>query len=286
VSSPTRPGTTVPDGSHGSGAPLTDEQLLRYSRQIFLPDVDETGQQRLAAARVLVLGLGGLGSPVATYLAGAGVGRLVLVDPDEVDVSNLHRQILHRSTTIGLAKTGSARLTLEALNPDVEIVTHEHRLSGAELLDVLGGVDLVVDGTDNFESRFELNRACVALGKPLVYGAVVGMEGQASVFRADRDDSPCYACLYPGFDEQAEAARPTSNWENCSGQGVLGPVAGIVGCIQATEALKVLLGIETGLAGRLLLIDARTMEFSWFQLSRNPHCKACGKPGKTPRSGG
>lgn len=255
---------------------LTDDQLLRYSRQIFLPDIDEAGQQRLAAARVLVLGLGGLGSPVATYLAGAGVGRLVLVDPDKVDVSNLHRQILHRSSTIGLAKTESARLALQALNPDVEIVTHPARLAGSELLDALRGVDLVVDGTDNFESRFELNRACVALRKPLVYGAVVGMEGQASVFRADRDDSPCYACLYPGFDEQAAAAPPISSWENCSGQGVLGPVAGLVGCIQATEALKLLLGIETRLVGRLLLIDARSMEFNWFQLARNPRCKVCG----------
>jgi len=255
---------------------LTDEQLLRYSRQIFLPEIDEAGQQRLAAARVLVLGLGGLGSPIATYLAGAGVGQLVLADPDTVDVSNLHRQILHRSDRIGLAKTESARLTLEALNPEVEVVTHPCRLSGDALERTLREVDLVVDGTDNFESRFELNRACVALGKPLVYAAVVGMEGQASVFRADRDDSPCYACLYPGFDEQLEATRPDSRWENCSGQGVLGPVAGLVGCIQATEALKLLLGIETRLVGRLLLIDARAMEFNWFQLARNPRCKVCG----------
>jgi adenylyltransferase/sulfurtransferase len=255
---------------------LTDEQLLRYSRQIFLPDIDEAGQQRLAASRVMVLGLGGLGSPVATYLAGAGVGQLVLVDPDTVDVSNLHRQILHRDTTIGLPKTESARRTLEALNPEVQIVTHACRLSADALQGALREVDLVVDGTDNFESRFELNRACVALGKPLIYGAVVGMEGQASVFRADREDSPCYACLYPGFDEQLEATQPESNWENCSGQGVLGPVAGLVGCIQATEALKLLLGIESRLVGRLLLIDARAMEFNWFQLKKNPHCKACG----------
>jgi molybdopterin/thiamine biosynthesis adenylyltransferase len=255
---------------------LTDEQLLRYSRQILLPEIDDAGQQRLARSRVMVLGLGGLGSPVATYLAGAGVGRLVLVDPDAVDVSNLHRQILHRSNTVGLAKTESARLTLQALNPDVDIVTHECRLSADALREALREVDLVVDGTDNFESRFELNRACVALGKPLVYGAVVGMEGQASVFRPDLDDSPCYACLYPGFDAQLEALRPASNWENCSGQGVLGPVAGLVGCIQATEALKILLGIETRLVGRLLLIDARAMEFNWFQLRKNPRCKACG----------
>jgi molybdopterin/thiamine biosynthesis adenylyltransferase len=255
---------------------LTDEQLLRYSRQIFLPEIDEAGQQRLAASRVMVLGLGGLGSPVATYLAAAGVGRLVLVDPDTVDVSNLHRQILHRSDTIGVAKTESARGTLEALNPEVEIVTHACRLSADALNDALRDVDLVVDGTDNFESRFELNRACVALRKPLVYGAVVGMEGQVSVFRADQDNSPCYACLYPGFDEQLETAQPGSNWENCSGQGVLGPVAGLIGCIQATEALKLLLGIDTRLVGRLLLVDARAMEFNWFELKKNPHCKVCG----------
>ena len=255
---------------------LTDEQLLRYSRQIFLPEIDEAGQRRLARSRILVVGLGGLGSPVATYLAGAGVGRLVLVDPDTVDVSNLHRQILHRNTSVGLAKTESARLTLQALNPDVDVATHQCRLSGDALLEVLRDVDLVVDGTDNFESRFELNRACIALRKPLIYGAVVGMEGQASVFRADLDDSPCYACLYPDLAEQPDAARPASGWENCTGQGVLGPVAGIVGCIQATEALKVLLGIETRLVGRLLLIDARAMEFTWFELRKNPRCKACG----------
>jgi adenylyltransferase/sulfurtransferase len=265
-------------GASAVAAALTDQQLLRYSRQIILPDIDEAGQQRLLQSRVLVLGLGGLGSPVSTYLAGAGVGQLVLVDPDTVEVSNLHRQILHRTTSIGIAKTESARASLEALNPEVEIITHTRRLSGDELLDAVRAADVVVDGTDNFESRFELNRACVALRTPLIYGAVVGMEGQASVFRADRDDSPCYACLYPDLAGQPEAGRPSSNWENCSGQGVLGPVAGIVGCIQASEALKVLLGIETGLFGRLLLVDARTMEFHWFQLKKSPNCEACGAP--------
>jgi adenylyltransferase/sulfurtransferase len=256
--------------------PLSDAQLLRYSRQIFLPEIDEAGQQTLARSRVLVLGLGGLGSPVATYLAGAGVGQLVLVDPDSVDVSNLHRQILHRSTGVGLAKTESARQSLAALNPEIDIVTRAERLCGQDLVDAVRGVDLVVDGTDNFESRFELNRVCVALRRPLVYGAVVGMEGQASVFRPDLDDSPCYACLYRDLEQQPEAQRPSSSWENCTGQGVLGPVAGIVGCIQATEALKLLLGIGTSLVGRLLLVDARSMEFHWFQLRRNADCKVCG----------
>jgi adenylyltransferase/sulfurtransferase len=259
-----------------SAPELTDGQLLRYSRQIFLPEIDEAGQQKLARSRVLLLGLGGLGSPVATYLAGAGVGRLVLVDPDKVDVSNLHRQILHRSTGVGLAKTESARQSLAALNPDTEIVTRAERLSGEDLVDAVSGVDLVVDGTDNFESRFELNRVCVALRRPLVYGAVVGMEGQTSVFRPDLDDSPCYACLYQDLEQHPDAAHPSSSWENCTGQGVLGPVAGIVGCIQATEALKLLLGIGTSLVGRLLLVDARSMEFHWFQLRKNASCKVCG----------
>jgi len=254
---------------------LDDHELLRYSRQIFLPEIDEAGQRKLAASRVMVLGLGGLGSPVATYLAGAGVGRLVLVDPDHVDLSNLHRQTLHRSTAVGLAKTESARQSLHALNPGIDIVTHQARLTGADLLAAVRGVDLVVDGTDNFESRFELNRACVALRRPLVYGAVVGLEGQASLFRADLDDSPCYACLHGGAESAADAARPASAWENCTGQGVLGPVAGIVGCIQATEALKLLLGIGTSLVGRLLLVDARAMEFHWFELRKDPGCRVC-----------
>jgi adenylyltransferase/sulfurtransferase len=270
----------------GAAAPLAGEQLKRYSRQLVLPEVDEAGQHRLARSRVLVLGLGGLGSPVATYLAAAGVGQLVLVDPDRVEISNLHRQILHRSASVGMAKTRSARTTLEALNPDVEIVTHACRLTGNDLVDVVRAADLVVDGTDNFESRFELNRACVALRKPLVYGAVVGFEGQASVFRADRDGSPCYACLYQELDGETGSARPASSWENCSGQGVLGPVAGIVGCIQATEALKVLLGMDTGLAGRLLLVDARSMEFHWFALKKNPRCAACGPPDGAARPAG
>lgn len=263
-------------GDDPAGTPtLSDQQLLRYSRQIFLPEIDEAGQQKLAASRVMVLGLGGLGSPVATYLAGAGVGQLVLVDPDNVDLSNLHRQILHRSTAVGLAKTESAQQSLHALNPGIDIVTHQARLAGGDLLEAVRGVDLVVDGTDNFESRFELNRACVALRRPLVYGAVVGMEGQASVFRADLDDSPCYACLYGGAESAADAARPASAWENCTGQGVLGPVAGIIGCIQATEALKLLLGIGTSLVGRLLLVDARAMEFHWFELRKDPGCRVC-----------
>jgi len=257
---------------------LTDEQLLRYSRQIVLPSVDVAGQQRLAGASALVAGLGGLGSPIVAYLAAAGIGRLVLTDPDTVDLSNLHRQILHRTGTVGMTKPASARRFIEALNPDVEVVVHERRLTDDALLDAVGSVDVVTDCTDNFASRFALNAACVARRKPLVYGAVIGMEGQASVFRADRDDSPCYACLYPDVTGHPDGAAPASNWENCSSQGVLGPVAGLVGCIQATEALKVLLGLETGLMGKLLLIDAHGMDFHSFRVRKNPACPACGRP--------
>jgi len=198
-----------------------------------------------------------------------------LVDPDTVEVSNLHRQTLHRSAGIGLPKAESARQSLEALNPEIEIVGYVGRLTGMQLIHAVRCADLVVDCTDNFESRFELNRACVAERRPLVYGAVVGMEGQASLFRADLEGSPCYSCLYRDLEGQPDAMRPASSWENCSAQGVLGPVAGVVGCIQATEALKLLLGIDAGLQGRLLLVDARTMEFHWFEVRKDPGCKVC-----------
>ena len=258
---------------------LDDAALLRYSRQIFLPEIDEAGQRRLATARVLLLGLGGLGSPVALYLAGAGVGHLDLADPDDVDVSNLHRQVLHRTGSVGRAKTASAREALLALNPEVQVTTHATRLAGEALRQATRRASVVVDATDNFASRFEINRACVETRTPLVYGAVVGLEGQASLFRNDRDDSPCYACLHPELEGRPEAERPASGWENCSGQGVLGPVAGLVGCIQATETLKLLLGIGESLAGRLLLVDARHMQFHWFELKKHPQCPACGPRG-------
>jgi adenylyltransferase/sulfurtransferase len=257
--------------------PLTDPQLMRYSRQIFLPEIDEAGQQRLAASRVLLLGLGGLGSPVALYLAGAGIGHLEIADPDVVDVSNLHRQVLHRTESVGLAKTQSARQALAALNPEVQLTTHAMRLAGTALREATRRADVVVDATDNFASRFEVNRACVETRTPLVYGAVIGLEGQASVFRSDLDDGPCYACLHPELEGTPEAERPASGWENCSGQGVLGPVAGLVGCIQATETLKLLLGIGETLAGRLLLVDARHMHFHWFELKRHARCPTCGR---------
>lgn len=255
---------------------LNDEQLLRYSRQILLPDVDLEGQQRLAGSRVLILGMGGLGSPVAMYLAGAGVGQLVLVDPDTVETSNLHRQLLHNTATLGQPKVDSARAALAARNPDPEIITFAHKLDDMALREQVQLADVVVDGSDNFACRVAVNQVCVDTRTPLVYGAVVGLEGQASVFRADLEDSPCYNCLYSDLDQTIEGEHQRSAFENCSGQGVLGPVAGIVGCIQATETLKILLGLGDTLQGRLLLLDARSMNFRSFRLARDPSCKVCG----------
>lgn len=259
-----------------SSVDLNDQQLLRYSRQILLSDIDLEGQQKLAESRVLVLGMGGLGSPVATYLAGAGVGQLVLVDPDVVEISNLHRQFLHSTLTLGESKVESALQTLSARNPDVDYLVFDKKLDETDLLEQIKLADVVVDGTDNFATRVMVNKACVATGTPLVYGAVVGLEGQASVFRADREDSPCYNCLYADLDKARPEDSPRSSFENCSGQGVLGPVAGIIGCIQATEAIKVLLELGDSLQGRLLMLDARSMDFRSFVLKRNPECSVCG----------
>lgn len=253
---------------------FNDQQLLRYSRQILLPEVDLAGQQRLAGSRVLVLGMGGLGSPVALYLAGAGVGHLVLVDPDTVDLSNLHRQLLHSTHGLGQDKVASAARALARRNPDVTLTCLDHALGPEELAGQVGLADVVIDCSDNFATRVAVNRACVAAGTPLVYGAVVGLEGQASLFRPDREESPCYNCLYTDLGPDTNA--PGSAFENCAGQGVLGPVAGLVGCIQATEALKVLLGLGDTLQGRLLMVDARAMAFRSFRLQRDPACSVCG----------
>jgi adenylyltransferase/sulfurtransferase len=255
---------------------LNDEQLLRYSRQIFLPEIDVEGQQRLLNSKVMVLGLGGLGSPISMYLATSGVGQLVVVDPDQVELSNLQRQIVHTSGTLGMEKVDSAKKMLNALNSDVEIVTHNRKLSEAELVGEARDVDVVVDGTDNFDARFAINRACHAAGTPLVSGAVVRMEGQVSVYRFDQPGGPCYNCLYQEVAESPEGQRQQSSWQNCSETGVLGSVAGIIGCIQATEVVKLLLGIGETLGGRLLLLDARTMEWNTVRLKKDPKCGVCG----------
>jgi adenylyltransferase/sulfurtransferase len=245
---------------------LNDEQLLRYSRQIMLPAVDVAGQQRLLDSRVLVIGAGGLGSPVAIYLAAAGVGQLVLVDFDTVDLTNLQRQILHGSHDLGRPKVESARDTLRALNPEVKVEAINARLEGAALLAEVARADVVVDASDNFATRFAVNDACVAARKPLVSGAAIRMEGQVTVFHNERPESPCYRCLYR---DEGELTR------TCSENGVLSPVVGIIGSIQATEVLKVLLGIGDTLDGRLLLLDALTMEWRSMRLRKDPACR-CG----------
>ena len=242
----------------------------RYSRHLRLPEVGLQGQQRLAEARVLMVGAGGLGSPAAFYLAAAGVGTLRLVDDDVVDRSNLQRQILHTEATIGAAKVHSAAARLAALNPRTRVEPIRERVTAANVEALLDGVDLVLDGADNFPVRYLLNDACVKLGKPLVYGAVHRFEGQVSVFDAGRQRgaAPCYRCLFP--EPPPPEAAP-----NCAEAGVLGVLPGIIGLLQATEAIKLLLGIGTSLQGRLLQFDALGMRFRELRLAPDPHCPVC-----------
>ncbi len=244
---------------------MTNDQLLRYSRQTLLPGFGIEGQERLLASSVLVVGLGGLGSPVAMYLAAAGVGRLLLADFDAVDLSNLQRQILHTSERIGMPKADSARIALQALNPEVELVSVKCSLTADLIPDLLSEVDLVVDGSDNFATRFAVNAACVAARVPLVSGAAIRMEGQVSAFSGQPGD-PCYRCLYPSHG---------SVEETCSAHGVLAPLVGIIGSVQATEALKILVGLGTPLFGRLLLLDGSKMEWRSLRLPVDPACPVC-----------
>ena len=245
---------------------MTDDELLRYSRQILLPDFDIAGQERLRRSRALIVGLGGLGSPVAMYLAAAGVGRLTLVDFDTVDLSNLQRQIVHRTADIGRLKVESARDTLLALNPSVEVATLPQALDEAELREQVHRADLVVDACDNLPARLAINAACVQAGVPLVSGAAIRLEGQVLVWRPGGEGA-CYRCLYRDAD-----AAP----ETCAQSGVLAPVVGIVGAIQALEAIKVLTGLGETLAGRLLLLDAKRMEWRTLRVRRDPACPVCG----------
>ena len=245
---------------------LSDTQLLRYSRQIMLADVDIDGQERWLASKVLIIGLGGLGSPVALYLAAAGVGELVLVDDDQVDLSNLQRQIVHTTARIGMNKVDSAAQMLRDVNPDIKIVTRAERLDEAALQALVAQVDLVLDCTDNFSTRFAVNRACVDHQKPLVSGAAIRMEGQIAVFQPGVEGSPCYQCLYTEGDDETLT---------CSESGVLSPLVGIIGSMQALEALKVLANIGTSLTGRLLLLDAKHMEWRSLKLKADPTCPVC-----------
>jgi len=250
---------------------LTDDDLVRYSRHIILPEVGIEGQRRLKAARVLCVGTGGLGSPLALYLAAAGIGTLGLVDFDVVDASNLQRQIIHTTADIGRKKIDSAAEKLTALNPELRVVKHETLLSSANALDILKDYDVVADGTDNFPTRYLVNDACVLLGIPNAYGSIYRFEGQASVFSAP--DAPCYRCLYP-------EPPPPGLVPSCAEGGVLGILPGLVGVIQATEVIKLILGIGETLAGRLLLVDALNMRFRQLKLRKNPDCPICG-PNRT-----
>jgi molybdopterin-synthase adenylyltransferase len=246
---------------------MNDNQLLRYSRQIMLPQVDMAGQQKLLNSRVLIIGAGGLGSPAAMYLAAAGVGHLVIYDDDEVDISNLQRQIAHHTPDIGMDKVISTQQTLKSLNPEVKVTAVKQRLSGETLEIEVGNADVVLDCTDNFTTRFAINAACVKHKTPLVSGAAIRFEGQVSVFTAGKNDSPCYNCLYQSDGEELQ---------NCATNGVIAPITGIVGSIQALETLKLLMEIGETLTGRLLLLDGLTMEWHMMRLKKNPHCPTCG----------
>lgn len=233
-----------------------------------LPQIDVEGQQKLLAAKVLIIGAGGLGSPASIYLAAAGVGNLAIFDHDDVDLSNLQRQIAHHTDDIGTAKVISTRQTLSRLNPDVNVRAVKLRLSGAELAEEVEAADVVLDCSDNFATRFAINQACVKHSTPLVSGAAIRFEGQVVVFTPGRGSSPCYSCLY-----RMDGDEPL----NCATNGVVAPVTGIIGAIQAMEAMKLIIGIGETLTGRLLLLDGLTMEFHTMRLRKNPKCPACGK---------
>lgn len=246
---------------------MKEAELARYSRHILLPEIDIEGQEMLSQSRVLVVGLGGLGSPVAVYLAASGVGTLALFDPDQVDFTNLQRQILHATPDIGRDKTTSAVEKLTTLNPDIRLLATSCRLQGDRLKNEVRLANAVVDCSDNFLTRFELNAACVAARVPLISGSAGRMRGQVGVFRTDRAPSPCYQCLYAPTADQEE--------DNCASNGVFAPLTGIVGSIQAAETLKVLLALEEGLQGQLLQIDALAMRFRIARIRRDSTCPVC-----------
>ncbi len=246
---------------------MNDEQLLRYSRQIMLPEIDISGQEKLLAARVVVVGIGGLGSPVVLYLAAAGVGQLVLVDHDRVDLSNLQRQIVHKTTSLNERKVISAARSIAEINPDIDVDTIDHQLVDDELLDTVGRCDVVLDATDNFEARYAINDACWRSGVPLVSGAAIRWEGQVAVFDPRSETSPCYRCLYQEGDDEAL---------NCAENGVAAPLVGIIGTCQAMEAIKLVTGIGEPLTGSVLYFDGKAMEWRKLGLSKDPQCLTCG----------
>jgi molybdopterin-synthase adenylyltransferase len=248
---------------------MNDQQLLRYSRHILLPEIGIDGQDKLLASHALIVGVGGLGSPAAMYLASSGVGKLTLCDDDTVDLTNLQRQLLHRTSTIGLAKVFSAKQALSDINPEVEVLAHPLRIAGQQLMELVTQADVVLDCSDNFATRYQLNRACLAQGKPLVSGAATRFDGQVCVFDFRHSDSPCYNCLYPEHHD-AEETR-------CAVMGVFAPLVGVIGALQSAEALKLLLNIGTPLCGKLLLIDILNMEIRSAKLVKDAACPVCGK---------
>jgi len=245
---------------------VDDQQLLRYSRHILLDEIGIEGQELLRASQMLVIGAGGLGSPVAFYLAAAGVGRITLVDGDTVDLTNLQRQILHTAQRIGTLKVESGRTTLAAINPEVDVVAHSERVGAEELDRLVAASSVVLDCSDNFSTRHAINRACVAHRRPLVSGATIRFDGQIAVFDTREPTAPCYACLFPPADTPDEL---------CATMGVFAPLTGIIGTMQAAEALKLAAGIGTSLAGRLLMLDALTMSWHSVHVPRDPGCPVC-----------
>jgi len=250
---------------------FSEEQIERYSRHIILPEVGGAGQAKLLDSSVFMVGAGGLGSPAAYYLAAAGVGTIGIADADNVDLSNLQRQILHNNNRIGMPKTESAKQTLEALNPDVNVVTYPYRVTAENIREIIRDYDLILDGCDNFPTRFLVNDACFLEEKTLVSGAMFRFEGQVATFKPHADsDGPCYRCLYP-------EPPPAGLVPSCSEAGILGALAGAVGTIQAVEAIKELLGIGDSLSGRLLTFDALRMEWRKLKLRKDPACPLCGE---------
>ena len=249
---------------------MNDNQLLRYSRHILLDDIGIEGQQRLLDAHALVIGAGGLGSPAALYLASGGIGRITLVDDDTVDLTNLQRQVMHTTERIGQPKVESGRAALLAINPEIEVVALNERAGHERLLELARTATVVLDCSDNFATRHAVNRACVAAGVPLVSGAAIRFDGQLSVFDPRQPDAPCYACLFPedsGFEDVA-----------CSTMGVFAPLVGIVGAVQAAEAMKLIAGVGEPLVGRLLMLDGKFMEWTGVKVARNPDCPVCARP--------
>jgi len=255
---------------------VDDQQLLRYSRHILLPEIGIEGQERLRKAAAFVVGAGGLGSPAALYLAAAGVGRLTIADSDEVDLTNLQRQILYRTESIGARKAEAARAALLSVNPEVEVVGLDRRVAAKDLASLVAQADVVLDCSDNFPTRHALNRACVAHAKPLVSGAAIRFDAQLMVFDLRRADAPCYACLFPEEGEIEEV--------QCSVMGVFAPLTGVIGALQAAEAIKLLAGVGESLSGRLLMFDAKAAEWRSVRVRKDPSCKVCGTVTRTEDS--